>query len=270
MPPVDMNLIVGRHDIVMITLDTLRFDAAQRLFEQGALPVLARHLPATGWERRHTPGSFTYAAHHAFFAGFLPTPATPGKHPRHFAVAFPGSETTAPTTCQFDTPDIVSGLAERGYHTLCLGGVGFFNNAGPLGSVLPGFFQESYWSPRFGVTHPDSTANQVAYAIERLAALTTPVFLFLNVSAIHQPNCHYLPGATVDSLESHMAALRYVDSALEPLFAALAARRGAWTMIFSDHGTAYGEDDFHGHRLAHPVVWDVPYAEFLIPGARDE
>ena len=31
-------------------------------------------------------------------------------------------------------------------------------------------------------------------------------------------------------------------------------------VICSDHGTAYGEDGYTGHRLAHPVVWDVPYA----------
>jgi hypothetical protein len=35
-------------------------------------------------------------------------------------------------------------------------------------------------------------------------------------------------------------------------------------VICSDHGTAYGEDGFAGHRLAHPVVWTVPYAEFLL------
>ena len=32
----------------------------------------------------------------------------------------------------------------------------------------------------------------------------------------------------------------------------------------SDHGTAYGEDGYWGHRLSHPVVWTVPYAEFAL------
>ncbi|WP_281261371.1 hypothetical protein [Chamaesiphon polymorphus] len=31
-----------------------------------------------------------------------------------------------------------------------------------------------------------------------------------------------------------------------------------------DRGTADGEDNYHGHRLSHPVVWNVPYAEFLL------
>ena len=43
-------------------------------------------------------------------------------------------------------------------------------------------------------------------------------------------------------------------------------KRGPWLVVIcSDHGTAYGEDGYTGHRLAHPVVWDVPYAEFVLP-----
>jgi arylsulfatase A-like enzyme len=92
------------------------------------------------------------------------------------------------------------------------------------------------------------------------------VFLFVNVSAIHQPNRFYLPGAAADSLESHAAALEYVDGHLGRLFAGL-RRHGPWlAVICSDHGTAYGEDGYIGHRLAHPVVWEVPYAEAVLTG----
>ena len=83
-----MNQIVGSHNILFITLDTLRYDVAQELWQQGKTPNFAEVLPATGWECRHSPGNFTYAAHHAFFAGFLPTPIAPGIHPRLFAVQF--------------------------------------------------------------------------------------------------------------------------------------------------------------------------------------
>ena len=95
----DMRRIVGSHDIVLVTLDTLRFDVAQRCHERGETPVLSSFLPRGGWARRHTSGSFTYAAHQAFFAGFLPTPSAPGVHPRLFATRFPGSTTTAQGTC---------------------------------------------------------------------------------------------------------------------------------------------------------------------------
>lgn len=260
----DMNRVVGTHDIVFITLDTLRYDVAQSLFERGELPVLSRHLGPQGWERRHTPGSFTYAAHHAFFAGFLPTPARPGRHPRLFATAFRGSETTAATTCVFDEENILAGLAARGYHTLCIGGVGFFNRQTALGCVLPGLFAESHWNPGLGVGQRRSTERQVALAIERLQALPQKLFLFINVSAIHAPNRAHLPGHDTDSLQTHAAALRHVDAALAPLFEACARRGPGFAIVCSDHGSAYGDDGYDGHRLAHESVWTVPYAHFFI------
>ena len=253
----------------MLVLDTLRYDVARDCLAAGRTPHLAAMLPGGEWEARHTPGSFTLAAHAAFFAGFLPTPARPGRHPRPFAVRFPGSETATEATAIFDAPDIVSGFAGRGYHTLCVGGVGFFNKLSPLGSMLPGLFAESVWKPEFGVTDPDSTANQVRWTVTRLRELPRErrAFLFLNVSALHQPNRCYLPGATEDSLESHAAALEYVDRQLPPLFAALRERGPSFCVVCSDHGTAYGEGGYTGHRLAHEVVWTVPYAEFVLPGS---
>ncbi len=253
------NALVGTHDVLFLVLDTLRFDVAQ----QARIPFLRKLLPGGQWELRHAPGNFTYASHQAFFAGFLPTPATPGRHPRLFATRFGGSETTTPDTCVFDAPDIVRGFAQRGYRTVCIGGVGFFNPANALGAVLPGYFQEAHWSEATSVTAKDSTRAQVAIAVDVLRRVPGRVFLFINVSALHQPNKHYVPGATEDSVQTHAAALEYVDAQLPPLFEALKARGPALCIVCSDHGTAYGEDGFHGHRLNHPVVANVPYAEFV-------
>lgn len=263
---IDARLLIGTHDVLFMTIDTLRYDVARDALRAGLTPNLAAVLPHGRWERRHSPASFTYAAHQAFFTGFLPTPIAPGKHPRPFAVRFPGSETTTERTCVLDAPDIVSGLAGLGYHTICVGGVGFFNKLSPLGSVLPGLFAESHWSPELGVTEPHSTENQVALAVDRLGSLPADrrVFLFLNVSAVHQPNRFYLEGAEADSLASHAAALAYVDRSLPPLFAALGRRGPTVVIACSDHGTAYGEEGYHGHRVGHHVIWDVPYAEFVL------
>ena len=261
-----MNEVVGTHDVLFVTIDTLRFDVAERLAAEGRTPNLARRLPGGRWEKRHTPGSFTLAAHEAFFAGFLPTPAVPGRHPRLFALAFQGSETTAPTTCVLDAPDLVTGLAGRGYHTICIGGVGFFNRKNPLGRRLPDLFAESHWDESLGVTDPRSTDHQVDLALARLGALpkSKRAFLFVNVSALHQPNRFYVEGAREDSLETHAAALAWADAPLGRLLDGCAARAPTFAIVCSDHGTAYGEDGFHGHRLAHEVVWTVPYAEMVL------
>ncbi|WP_339237147.1 STM4013/SEN3800 family hydrolase [Paenibacillus sp. FSL R5-0517] len=259
----DMNTIVGSHDLLMITLDTLRYDVAK--LEEANCPNLCGSGP---WEKRHTPGSFTYAAHHAFFGGFMPTPANTDKasHIRLFHSRNTGLK-THPHTWLFDTPDIVSGFAAEGYRTICIGGVIFFTKKNPLAKVLPGYFQQSYWRMNFGVTNPKSTEHQVQHAL-KLLEQTPPdekIFMFLNVSAIHGPNRYFVEGAREDSVETQRAALRYVDKALGPLFEAMRKRsRPAFCLAFSDHGTAYGEDGYQGHRLAHDVVWTVPYREFLV------
>src|SRR5256714_15429905 len=93
----NMNDVVGTHDILFVTLDTLRYDVAVQELAAGRLPNVARELP-NGWEERHTPGTFNLAAHSAFFAGFLPTPAAPRPHTRLFAARFGGRAATAEPT----------------------------------------------------------------------------------------------------------------------------------------------------------------------------
>jgi len=245
----------------MITFDTLRYDVACQQLQLGNTPNLARVLPENGWQKCHSPASFTYAAHVAFFAGFLPTPATPGRHERLFAVQFSGSESIGASTFVFDTPDIVSGLANQGYRTLCIGGVGFFKKQNPLSQQLPALFQESYWDESLGVTCPDSTRNQVDLACRLLKQdPQQPLFMFINLSALHQPNYFYLEDAKGDSLETHAAALRYVDAELGRLFSAFEQDRDTLMILSSDHGTCYGEDGYTGHRIGHEQVWTVPFA----------
>lgn len=263
----NMNEVVGTHDLLFVVLDTLRYDVACECLAQGRTPNLQALLPDGKWEARHTPGNFTLAAHQAFFAGFLPTPIRPGRHPRLLAAKFQGSETTTSKTFVFDAPDFVTGLRETGYHTICVGGVGFFNRLTALGSVLPSLFDESHWSRDMGVTDASSTEKQAALAEERVRLVPDDkrVFLFVNISAIHQPNCIFVPGAARDNLETHAAALAYVDRHIPRFCRALQARAPVFCIFCSDHGTAYGEDGYHGHRLSHPVVWTVPYAHFVLP-----
>ncbi len=273
----DARALIGRCDVLLMTFDTLRYDVAEEALARGETPNLAALLPAAGWARCDSPGSFTYAAHAAFFAGFLPTPrqASPGRRgpddrgsrERTLALAFDGSETIGERTCVLEGASIPEGLRARGYHTICIGGTGFFNPQTPLGAALPSLFDEHHYSASLGVTDPRSTEHQVALSVARLAAVPPGrrVFLFVNVSALHQPNCHYVPGATRDSIETQRAALRYVDGQLPPLVRALRARGPVLAILCSDHGTCYGEDGLYGHRVAHPNVWTVPYAEALWP-----
>jgi hypothetical protein len=264
---IDMHQVVGTANVLWVTFDCLRHDVARDALQAGQTPTLASILPPSGWEARETPGTFTLAAHQAFFHGFLPTPIGNGPHPRLFAVTFEGSLTITPQTYTFDGVDnIIAGFRSVGYRTFCVGGVGFFNLRNPLGRVLPGYFEESIWHPAMGVTARDSTAVQVRAAREWLELLPVEsrVLLFINVSATHPPHAHYLPGVIQDSPESQAAALAYVDGCLPPLFDALRRRGPCFALLMADHGEAHGEDGRRGHRCAHPSVTTVPYAHCFL------
>ncbi|MFT3661672.1 MAG: STM4013/SEN3800 family hydrolase [Gordonia sp. (in: high G+C Gram-positive bacteria)] len=265
--------LLATHDLAFVVLDTLRYDVAATELAAGRTPNLAALLPGGRWERRHAPASFTYPSHHAMFAGFLPTPAEPGRHPRLFAADFPGAATAGEDTWVFPEATVVEALAARGHRTLCVGGVGFFNKQTALGRVLPGLFEESHWAPETGVTDPDAFANQIAVLAERLAGDDPrPRFVFVDVPTLHQPNHFHLDGVAStpetrppDTLASHAAALRHVDAHLPALVDVLTSGpRPVFTILCSDHGTAYGDDGHSGHRLGHEVVWTVPYAQFTL------
>jgi len=245
-------------DIIFIVFDSLRYD----VLVNAELAELNQFVPA--WEKRHSPATFTYAAHHAFFSGFLPTPAKPGLHPRLFAAAFAGSTTTQANTFSFAESTLPEALANRGYRTYCIGGVGFFNKQSALGSVLPNLFQESYWNPAMGVTGKDSTELQVTTALNFMAKNKQPILLFINVAATHQPTCIYHPTLKEDSVVTQQAALEYASKHIAHLLAAQQQRRDALVILTSDHGEAYGEDGYEGHRLAHETVFTVPYTEFVL------
>jgi len=251
-------------DILLMTFDSLRFDVADTAWRTGKTPFLAGLIPS-GWEPRHSPGNFTYAAHAALFAGFWPTPVTPGRHSRPFALRFPGSRSIDATTEILDGDTIISGLRQRGYHSICIGGVGFFNKLTPLGSIFPALFDESFWQPEFSVSELHSTREQVRVASLQVkqCPLDRPLLLFVNLSALHPPTHRYLKGSRADSIETQTAALQYVDRQLPLLFTALSDRgRGGTAYLLSDHGTLFGEEGFTGHRVGHPAVWTVPYAEY--------
>ncbi|MFF4418307.1 STM4013/SEN3800 family hydrolase [Streptosporangium sp. NPDC001559] len=261
--------VIPSHNILFITLDSLRFDTARFVLRADRSPNLARILPGGNWEERRTPGTYTLPAHMSFFAGWLPTPARPGRPPRLLACRSPNGATIGERTYVFDAPDIVSGLAGLGYRTVCIGGVEFFSRLTPLGSVLPALFQESHWHHRMSADEPDSTRHQVDVALQILDGHPKDqrLLLFLNVSATHMPTHFYLPGQSQDSWESQCAALAYADAELGRLFDALPPLGPWFGLICADHGEAYGEDGWTGHSISHPTVWAVPYAETIIPAA---
>ncbi|MEU3261482.1 STM4013/SEN3800 family hydrolase [Streptomyces albidoflavus] len=257
------EIISAGHGILFVTLDSLRYDVAQDALGAGLTPRLAAHLPGGRWERRQTPGTFTLPAHMAFFSGFLPKLPQPVQPTRLWECRPPAFKTVPAETFLFDAPNLLAGLKAHGYRTLCVGGVTYFSRETPLGSVLPDMFDVDRWRPEFCSPHSDSTRPQVDEALALADACNKqPPFLFVNVSATHVPHGHYL-GSSTDTAASQRAALAYADTHLGRLLDGL-KQHGTWLVIMcADHGDAYGDDGFHGRGIAHPAVFNVPYAAWV-------
>ena len=267
---INLNGLIGKYNILFIVLDSLRYDCAVEALDEGRTPFIKSLIPRSKWERRYTTGCFTYPAHHSFFAGFLPVPVEPGIHKRLFASSFSGSQTIDENTFVFDESDIVSALSKRDYRTICIGGVGFFNKTNELSMVFPSMFDESYWTKEFGVTDPRSTYNQVSHAVELIKNENKNIFLYLNISALHQPSCIFSDEKDTDSKETQKDALSYVDSNLKPLFDVFETLGHYFCIMCSDHGTLFGEDGHTGHRIPHEKVMTVPYSHFTSDKNRKE
>ncbi|MEV4972543.1 STM4013/SEN3800 family hydrolase [Streptomyces scopuliridis] len=258
------QIIESGTGILFVTLDSLRHDVAHSALDEGRTPRLADLLPGGTWERRQTPGTFTLPAHMAFFSGFLPKLPQPHQPPRLWECRPPAFKTVPPQTFLFDAPNLLDGLTLYGYRTVCVGGVTYFSAETPLGSVLPAMFHEAHWRPEFCSPEIDSTRHQVDLALELADTYDgrRPLFLFVNISATHVPHGHYLNSST-DTTASQAAALAYVDAHLGRLLDGLTAKKQWLVILCADHGDAYGDDGYHGRGIAHPAVWNVPFAAWV-------
>ncbi|MFE3830782.1 STM4013/SEN3800 family hydrolase [Streptomyces sp. NPDC059092] len=257
------EVIRSQTSILFVTLDSLRHDVARAALHAGQTPRLAKILPGGVWEERRTPGTFTLPAHIAFFSGFLPKLPQPVQPPRLWECRPPAFKAVDAGTFVFDAPNLLTGLAQHGYRTVCIGGVTYFSRETPLGSVLPDLFHEDHWRPEFCSPEPDSTRHQVDHALTVAEQHANgQLFLFVNVSATHVPHGHYT-GNSVDSWHSQAAALAYTDEHLGRLVGGLTSKKRWLIIMCADHGDAFGEDGYHGRGIAHPTVLNVPFAAWL-------
>ncbi len=264
---IDMNQIVGSHNILFVCLDTLRYDVAKDLELKGETPVINSYGT---WDKRHAPGNFTYPSHQAMFSGFLPSSVEAIPLLERERLFFPkdiGLGRKPPKKAfAFEGATFVEGLEKVGYETICVGGVAFFNKRSDLGRVLPNLFQKSYWNPSFACDVLESVDHQIDFIRKKLAQRESskPLFLYLNIDSIHYPTAFYLEGAKKDSIETHAAALKYVDERIGSLFQIFQTLGKTFVILCSDHGTCYGEDGYQFHNISHEKVYTVPYKHFIL------
>ena len=135
----DTNRLVGTHDILFVTLDTLRYDVAETSLRAAARRTWRAVLPGGAGRSGTRPAASPIAAHARSSPGFLPTPARPGQHPRLFALRFPGQRDDHGRGPASSTrPTSSPGLRAAATTPICIGGVGFFNKLTPLGQRAAG------------------------------------------------------------------------------------------------------------------------------------
>lgn len=263
----DMNKIVGAYNILFVCIDSLRYDVAEEEQNRGGTPVLNRY---GRWRRCEAPGNFTYPSHQAMFAGFLPIDTGIKNMKQREKLFFSedigmGRKAPEGAFC-FRGATFVEGLEKEGYETFCIGGLSFFDQRTDIGKVMPSYFMHSFWNPSFGPKVRESTKHQIDLAVKKISGVPEEqlLMMYINISAIHYPNNFYVEGAKKDSVESHGAALRYVDTQLERLFHAFHEKGDTFVICCSDHGTCYGEDGYLYHGFNHPIVNTVPYKHFIL------
>lgn len=262
----NMNDVVKDHNIIFLCLDTLRFDIALQEEENGGTPNLNKYGK---WIKCHAPGNYTLPSHMAMFTGFFPSPVEPiplFEREHLFLPSKIGTNTMPKTKAfQFSETTFMQGLEKIGYETYCIGGVGFFDKRTEIGKLLPSFFKHSYWQQKFSCIVKESATHQVDFAIKKLSEnIEGKSMMYINFSAIHYPNSFYTT-SKVDNVDSHAAALRYVDEEIGRLFEEVKKiNPKTLVIVCSDHGTCYGEDGYIFHCNSHQKVIEVPYKHFFL------
>jgi GT2 family glycosyltransferase len=262
---------------LLLTLDSCRYD----VMCDARTPVLDRHvgefLPA------QTPANFTYAAHHAFFAGILPHVAEPRAYYNRFvrqlfALTKAGEGhrvTDRALKAVHSGSNLVSGLRESGYQTVGAGAMNWFQQ-----DAL------TRWFDKFTFTNTDADA-QIDFLVEELD-VASPFFGFINFGETHDPFYYkgkqtQIPfpvqarlmewppreegkvGRDSEPYWHQVEALEFLDGRLGRLFEALPGE--TIVIVCGDHGEAFGEDGYWGHAINHPKVHEVPLAIVRLDGA---
>ena len=276
LPEPDMNAVVGSHDLLLVTLDTLRLRRGRRAGRRGAHPAprpaicpadagrsgTRRAASRTPRTRRSSPGSCRLPPRPARTRGCSRRGSRAARRP-------PGG------TFVFDTPDLVSGLAAVGLPHGVRRRRGLLQQAGParLRPARPVPGEPLGAGVRRGLAAPPSR-TQVARAEQVVAELPAEqrLFLFVNVSALHQPNWFHLPGATprdgrhpgrrtpprwsTSTGTSGGCSPRRAPAA--PASPSSAPTTAPPTATTATPATASG----------HEAVWTVPYAHFFLDPPR--
>lgn len=279
----------GLQNLVLVVLDSCRWDTWQRAVDGGGCPHLERLGPAAA---RYAYASWTAPSHYNLLTGLLPHRSPQGV----FASEVYKEEYLAygeRLGMDVDFAALLPGLWLPGF----LRGTGYQTGARVSLPVL---------NPRTGINRDFDSYQLMPRHNDMDAMLDTlhfpagrPSFWLLNVGETHYP--YVLAGedpgelphvsgvhgvakrlaagegpARADEVPSwfdgdmlarlhdrQVATLRGLDRCFEKLFDTVPA--GTWVVVTADHGELFGEGGYFGHGpIVHDKVLEVPFVEGLV------
>lgn len=252
-----------RESVLFVTLDSLRYDTAER---GSQLSGLGRPI------RAMAPSYFTFASHAAMWVGA--TPGVPGlgqpfldpKWGRLFRMVNARIPPCPDDGFALPGRNIIDGFARKGYRTIGTGAVDWFDPETPTGAWLTQDFNQFFFPGCTSGLEP-----QLAWLADQLGQCgTMPIFCFLNAGETHVPYFHAgaawsardnpcVPYATTNDRPAcelrQLACFEYIASRIAPLLDSFSA---ATVLVTADHGDCWGEDNLWEHGTWHLKTMEVP------------
>jgi hypothetical protein len=264
--------VVPPESVLFVTLDSCRYDS----FADADLPNLKALGPL---HRAQAPCHFTYGSHMAMFMGFTPGCASRQesfvnpKYGKIFRMEGGGLRGPGGQWILLQGRNIIDGFKQKGYRTIGVGAMSWFDPGAPTGQGLTQDFD------RFAYTGSHALGQQLAWLESEMRAAPAgqPLFVFMNIGETHIP--YYFEGApwsrgvnpckawgeandAGECRRRQRACAEFVDGRLAPLLAAFAK---ASVLVCGDHGDCWGEDGLWAHGVSHPKTLEVPLVFRLQP-----
>lgn len=248
--------------VVIITLDSLRYDTTQYAKTPNFARLLRDYSPHKYWARTYTHGTYTLPAHISMLlAGKFPqakdAPA-PHRNGRPFEWLPGPYDGSAPVTRKDCFLDV---FRQQGYQIHGSASVSWFSSRSTSDWLWPRLFDTFTYDPSFAPEVVGGLEHQLA----ALAPAYTQSLLFMNIGSTHYS--FNTPKTTMAECThaDQIAALEYVDQFLWNILDRCV--RPTQVYITGDHGECFGEDGYWGHGIYHPCVMEVPslYAEIPAP-----
>lgn len=276
----------GLESLVLVVLDSCRWDTWQRALDGGDVPHLAR---LGRGEKRFAYASWTAPSHYNLLTGLMPH-RSPSRVFASEVYKEEYLEFARRLGTEVSFKDLLPGLWLPGY---LRSGLGYRTGAMVSMPVLNGRtgINRDFDSYRLMSSHNDMDAMVAALRF----APARPSFWMLNVGETHYPyvgagvDPGELPhlsglhgvarrleqGVGVSAAETpawfaddvlsglhdrQVATLRGMDRTFERLFDTVP--KGTWVIVTADHGELFGEAGYFGHGpILHDKVLEVPFVE---------